>query len=171
MRLLSFHGLCFANKYKIALCYYFSLFLVLVLSSSNVSICSESLEVSSSVRKSQWMTEEAWESSLGLQLIDSLVSISGTIMTPSGGDPMNLGLKITTSRISDECLITAPLWATTARGPRTITALSTQTNWGSINSPYPRCTPQSQILARPLLRNLLTIPSHPWIIGLLWRDH
>lgn len=29
----------------------------------------ESLEVSSSVRKSQWMTEEVWESSLGLQLI------------------------------------------------------------------------------------------------------
>lgn len=69
MRLMSFHGLCFANKYKIALCYYFSLVLVLVLSSSNVSICSESLEVSSSVRKSQWMTEEVWESSLGLQLI------------------------------------------------------------------------------------------------------
>lgn len=84
---------------------------------------------------------------------------------------MNLGLKITTSRISDECLITAPLWATTARGPRTITALSTQTNWGSINSPCRRCTPRSQILARPLLRNLLTTPSHPWIIGLLWRDH
>lgn len=166
MRLMSFHGL-FCHKYKVALCYYFSF--VLVLSSSNVSICS----VPGSVLQHE---EEPVDDGggMGIQPLssaDSRVSISGTIMTPSGGDLMNLGLKITTSRISDECLITGPLWATTARGPRTITALSTQTNWGSINSPYPRCTPQSQILAHPLLRNLLTIPSHPWIIGLLWRDH
>lgn len=84
---------------------------------------------------------------------------------------MNFGLKIITSRISDECLTTAPLWATMAKDPRTITALSTQTNWGNINSPCPPCTPQSQTLARPLLRNLPMIPSHPWITGLHWRDH
>lgn len=102
---------------------------------------------------------------------DTEIIMTGTITTPSGGDLMNSGPKITTSRISDGCLITALLWATMARDPQTITALSTQTNWGSINSPCPPCIPQSQILDRPLLRNLLTIPSHPWIIGLLWRDH
>ncbi|KAK1327863.1 hypothetical protein QTO34_012772 [Cnephaeus nilssonii] len=54
-----------------------------------------------------------------------------------------------------------PRWATTARDPQTITALSTQTNWGTTNRPCPLCTPPSQILARPLLRNRLTTPSPP----------
>lgn len=97
-------------------------------------------------------------------------TMTDTTMTPSGGDPTSLGLKITTSRISDECLITAPRWATMARDPRTITALSTRTNWGTINSRCLHSTLLSRILAHPLLRNLLTIPSLPWITGLLWRD-
>lgn len=84
---------------------------------------------------------------------------------------MTSGLKITTSRISDECQIIDLLWDTMARDPQTITALSTQTNWGNINSPCPHCTLQSQILVHHLPRSLLTIPSHPWITGLLWRDH
>lgn len=84
---------------------------------------------------------------------------------------MTLGPRITTSRISDECLTTDPPWVTTARAPQTITARSTQTSWGTIKSPCPHCTPRSQTLARPLPRNLPMTPSRPWIIGLLWRDH
>lgn len=102
---------------------------------------------------------------------DTETIMTGTIMTPSGGGQMILGPRITISRISGECLTTDPLWVTTARDPQTITALSTQTSWGNINSPCPHCTLQSQILAHPLPRNLPMTPNHPWITDLLWRDH
>lgn len=102
---------------------------------------------------------------------DTETIMTGTIMTPSGGGQMTSGPRITTSRISDECLTTDPPWVTMARGPQTITALSTQTSWGNINSPCLHCTPRSQTHAHPLPRSLPMIPSHPWIIGLLWRDH
>lgn len=99
------------------------------------------------------------------------ISLSGTIMTLSGGGQMTLGPRITTSRISDECLTTDPPWVTMARDPQTITALSIQTNWGNTNNPCLHCTPRSQTLAHLLPRNLPMILSHPWITGLLWRDH
>lgn len=162
MRLMSFHRLYFASNYKIALHYYFSFVLSIP---SNVFVSPWKCPLLGACGGWGRVGTRLWFST------DPCVSVSGTITTPSGGDPMNSGPKITTSRISDGCLITALLWATMARDPQTITALSTQTNWGSINSPCPPCIPQSQILDRPLLRNLLTIPSHPWIIGLLWRDH
>lgn len=101
---------------------------------------------------------------------DTETIMTGTTMTLNGGDQMILGPRITTSRIFDECLTTDPQWATMARDPQTITALSTQTSWGSTNSPCPHCTLQPQILAHPLPRSLPMTPSHPWITGLLWRD-
>lgn len=59
-------------------------------------------------------------------------------MTLSGGDLMNLGLKITTSRISDECLITAPYGLPRPGAPDYHAHTD---KLGSINSPYRRCTP------------------------------
>ena len=135
--LMSFQRMCFANKYKIALCNYFCFVLVLI--PSNVSTCCEccgnALEFEHT-RGSLDDEEEGWECGCDLPA-NPRISISGTTMTPSGGDLMNSGHRITTSRISDECLTTAPQWATTARDPQTITALSTQTNWGNTNSPCP----------------------------------
>lgn len=99
---------------------------------------------------------------------DTEIITTDTITIPSGEDPMSSGPRITTSRISDECLITDHLWDTTVRDLQTITGPSIQTNWGITNSRFPLLIPKSRTLARPRLKNPLMIPSHPWITGRPW---
>lgn len=97
---------------------------------------------------------------------DTEIIMTDIIMTQNDEDLMSSGLKITTSKISGECLIIVPLWVTMARDLQIITDLSTQTNRETTNSHYPLHTLWSQTLDHHLLRNLLMIQSPPWITDL-----